>query len=323
MTTPPGAGCSLVADVGGTNTRVALTDGLTLRPDTVRRYTNKRFDDLEMVLRQFLSDENITGCQRACIAVSGPVAGDSAELTNVGWHTTRASLMQATGAGHVAILNDLQAQGHALGFIDQVNITPVIVRPAPPPGSTMTVLGIGTGVNAATALETPNGRVVPPSEYGHCSLPVRSEAEFRFAKYIEQKLGFASIEDVLSGSGLENVYRWLSYEAGEENEKSAAEIMASLKDGTDPRSEQAVAMFVQVLGTVAGNLALIELPFGGVFLIGGVMRAMAPFLDRFGFQASFCDKGRLSDLMASFSVSVIEDDYAALTGCASHLVDLG
>jgi glucokinase len=79
---------------------------------------------------------------------------------------------------------------------------------------------------------------------------------------------------------------------------------------------------VRLLGTVVGNLSLIHLPFGGVWLIGGVARAFTPYMERFGFAEAFRDKGRFEAFMRDFSVSVIEDDYAALTGCAHHLQGL-
>ena len=71
---------------------------------------------------------------------------------------------------------------------------------------------------------------------------------------------------------------------------------------------------------MAGNLSLIHLPFGGVYLSGGVARAFKPYLDQFGFDTAFRDKGRFAGFMSNFTVHVIEDDYAALTGCAAHLV---
>jgi glucokinase len=79
---------------------------------------------------------------------------------------------------------------------------------------------------------------------------------------------------------------------------------------------EAAQIYVRILGAELGNLALIHLPFGGLFLIGGVARAFQPYLGRFGFEAAFKDKGRFSDFMENFRVQVIEDDYAALTGCA-------
>lgn len=322
MNTVTAPNLALVADVGGTNTRVALAEGLQILPDTIRKYPNSDHDGLEAVLRQFVSDEGSVSCASACVAVAGPVQDGVAELTNVDWFIDSETLIRATGTRQVAILNDLQAQAHALPYIDPANIKPVIRRNVAGPGNTMLVIGVGTGMNAATAIDAPHGRFVPPSETGHSGLPIRTEAEARFAIYVEKLHGFASIEDALSGTGLENIYRWLGHEAGDEKHLGASEIMAGLADGSDARAEQAARLFTGFLGATAGNLALIQLPFGGIYLIGGVARAMTPYLSDFGFAEAFHDKGRLSDFIGQFSVSVIEDDFAALTGCASHLVDL-
>ena len=81
----------------------------------------------------------------------------------------------------------------------------------------------------------------------------------------------------------------------------------------------AAAIFAKMLGKVCGNLSLVQLPFGGVYLVGGVARAMAPHLLNLGFEESFKAKGRFSDFMSSFPVFVVEDDYAALLGSASYL----
>ncbi len=106
---------SLVADVGGTNTRVALAEGTRLLPDTVRKYSNAQFPGLETVLRRYVEEEDDVDCTGACVAVAGPVRDGVGELTNLNWTFDRDSLVRATRAEQVAILNDLQAQGHALG----------------------------------------------------------------------------------------------------------------------------------------------------------------------------------------------------------------
>ncbi len=92
---------------------------------------------------------------------------------------------------------------------------------------------------------------------------------------------------------------------------------------SDTRAVEAAQLFTRILGTVCGNLSLIQLPFGGVYLVGGVARAFAPHLTQFGFGDAFRDKGRFAGFMSNFAVHVIEDDYAALTGSAAHLVALG
>jgi glucokinase len=184
------------------------------------------------------------------------------------------------------------------------------------------VIGVGTGFNAAPVFAAGPRRIVPASESGHVNLPVRDEADLRLCRFVSAAHGFPAVEDVLSGRGLERIYLWLGTEAGDPREMSAAGIMEGLAGGGDPRAAEAARVFARMLGTVAGNLALIQLPFGGVYLIGGVARAMAPWLAEFGFAAAFRDKGRFAEFMEGFGVGVVEDDYAALTGCAACLMAL-
>jgi len=313
---------TLVADVGGTNTRVALADGKTLLPQSIQKYQNSGFPGLETVLRQYIEDENAVECARACVAVAGPVRAGIGELTNLDWTIDKDLMARATGATKVAILNDMQAQGNALGHIDPDSISAVIDSRGDRPDAAKLVIGIGTGFNAATVYETEIGRLVPPSECGHANLPIRTEAELRLCQFVETAHGFPAIEDVLSGRGLERVYRWLGHEVGDEHELGAAAIMQAVAEETDPRAVDTVRQFVHILGTVAGNLSLIQLPLGGVYLAGGVARAMSPYLKDYGFLDAFHDKGRFAGFMKNFSVSVIEDDFAALTGCACHIATL-
>ncbi|TNE64696.1 MAG: glucokinase [Rhodobacteraceae bacterium] len=310
---------TLVADIGGTNTRVALADGVSLLPETIRRYSNRKFPGLESVLRQYVEDEGGVDCKGACVALAGPVRDGVGTMTNLDWTIDRDTLHRATRAEHVSILNDLQAQGHALGLIAPDNIRPVIEAPAAPSQAVRLVIGIGTGFNASPVFETETGRFVAPSESGHANLPIRTPHELKLCEFVETAHGFPAIEDVLSGRGLERTYLFLGTEAGTPREKSAADIMAAVESGMDAIATEAARLFVHMLGTVAGNLALIQLPFGGIYLVGGVARHIAPYLDRFGFDDAFRDKGRFAGFMKNFSVSVIEDDYAALTGCASHM----
>ncbi len=312
----------LVADIGGTNTRVALAEGKTVLADTVRKYRNADFPGLETVLRRYIEDEGNVDCTGVCVAVAGPVRDGVGELTNLDWSFDKDTLKRAARAEKVAVLNDLQAQGHALPYIPAEKLNKVIDVRVENPRAARLVIGVGTGFNAAPVFNTGAGVLVPPSEAGHANLPIRTEQELRFCQYIERSHGFPSVEDVLSGRGLVNFYRFLGHDAGDEREKSSAEILEAVRDGTDPRADEAVAMFVRILGTVAGNLSLIQLPFGGVYLIGGMARAVEPYFARFGFAEAYRDKGRFAGFMGNFAVSVVEDDFAALTGCASHLHDL-
>ncbi|MGZ9810750.1 glucokinase [Pseudoroseicyclus sp. H15] len=313
---------SLVADIGGTNTRVALADGRRILSDTVRRYDNTQFPGLESVLKQFVEDEDGVDTRAACVAVAGPVRDGRATMTNLDWSIDKQVLARATKAEVTSILNDLQAQGHAIGHLPEENLRQILPFPPASDHAAKLVIGVGTGFNAAMVLETEKGRVVPPSESGHVNLPVQTEADLRLCDYVATAHGFPAVEDVLSGRGLERVYAWLGEEAGDPREWKGHRIMAELEDGNDARAAEAAALFTRMLGIVAGNLALIQLPFGGVYFVGGMARAIAPYLTRFDFGEAFRDKGRFAGFMSNFGVAVVEDDFAALTGCAAHLMHL-
>lgn len=313
---------SLVADIGGTNTRVALARKGEILPDTVTRFRNADHDGLGAVLRAYLARHGDVDCQGACVAVAGPVHDGKATLTNLDWTIDRDTLVAATKAEKVSILNDLQAQGHALSQIVPENLRQILPGHAAQAGAARLVIGVGTGFNAAPVFETAGGRHVPPGEVGHTNLPVRTGQDLSLSRFVEKAHGFPAVEDVLSGRGLARVYSWLSEEAGQRRDLTPAEIMEAVAAGDDPLAQDAARVFTRILGTVAGNLALTMLPFGGIYLVGGVSRAIAPHLDRFGFAAAFRDKGRFAEFVDQFPVWVVEDDYAALTGCASHLDSL-
>ena len=310
---------ALVADIGGTNTRVALADGAVVRTETIKRYPNSAYPGLAAVLQQYLSDIGGATPIATCVAVAGPVQNGAATMTNLDWAMDLQTLLDATEANTVDILNDLQAQGQAVGHIAPDNLISVLPgKQALSPMAASLVIGVGTGFNAAPVFETGAVRIVPPSESGHVTLPTRTAEQARLSDYVAEKHGFPAVEDVLSGRGLERVYRFVCMEQGEEKTAYAADIMTACATG-DPRAEHAVRLSVQILGAVCGNLALTQLPFAGIYLVGGVSRAFAPYFERFGFQEAFRDKGRFADFMDSFPVSVVTDDYAALTGCAAHM----
>ena len=310
---------SLVADIGGTNTRVALAEGPVLLPETIRRYRNAEYPGLEPVLRAFVEAEGGVDCRAASVAIAGPVREGRGTLTNLDWTIDAGTLARATHAEFTAVLNDLEAQGHGVGRIASDKLRTVIEGPEAAEGATQLVIGVGTGFNAAPVHHLGDQRLVAQAEAGHVSLPIRTETELRLCRFVETAHGFPAVEDVLSGRGLERVYAWLGDEAGDPVELRAADIMARCEAGTDDRAAEAVAVFIRILGRVAGDLALDHLPFGGVYLAGGVARAMTPYFARYGFAEAYRDKGRFAGFMNNFPVHVIEDDYAALAGSAAHL----
>lgn len=325
--THPANVLTLVADIGGTNTRCALARGWEVLEGTVRRYGNAEHPDIASVLRAYVADEGGVDPAACCVAAAGPVRDEAVTMTNIAhWPTiTKDVLAEAARAETVAILNDLQAQGHAIGHVAPDRLRTILPFPEANANAAKLVIGVGTGFNSVPVFDAEGGRLVPPSESGHVNLPIREAADLRLSEWLGRlppPHGFPSVEEALSGRGIEHIYAWLADEDGSDARPSAAAIMGAVADGSDPRALRTARVASRLLGTVAGNLALLSLPFGGVWLIGGVARALAPLLAQNGFVEAFRDKGRFRPLMERFGVGVVEDDNAALTGCASHLVGL-
>ncbi len=310
----------IVADVGGTNTRVALAHGSMVDTGSIRRFRNAGVARLEDVLRRYLDDTAPGPVAGACVALAGPVRNGAAQMTNLGWALTEADLAAATGAAResVALLNDLQAQGQALDGLAPEHLQPLRAG-KPEPGAARLVIGFGTGVNAAAVHPLPGGGwLVPAAEAGHIHLPVADDTDAALAAWMRTEPGFASVEDVLAGSGLERLYRFHAQRTGTPERLDAAAIMAGIDAGA-PRACAVGAHYIRLMARYAALLALVHLPFGGICFIGGVARAFAPHAEALGFDAAFREMGRFSDFMDAFPVSVLTDDYAALTGSAVYL----
>jgi len=304
---------TVVADIGGTNTRIALASGQRVMTETIARFPNAESANFTQVLDRYLADNSVKP-QSICVAVAGPVQNGQATLTNLNWSFDENTLCERTGAQLAVITNDLQAQGYAVGHLDADQLQPLLPHAAEAPtDASGLVIGVGTGFNAAPIHHAHGLTVVPASECGHINLPQRSAPHRELADMLNTEDGFASIEHVLSGRGLTTLYRFVA--GADAKALPAQDIMHACAAG-DALATETVRLAVQLLGAVAGDLALTHLPFGGIYFVGGVSRALAPYFGPFGFGDAFRDKGRFSDFMKAFPVSLVTDDYAALLGCA-------
>ena len=158
----------LVADIGGTNTRAALSDGVQLRASTITRFRNVEFGSLAEVLAAFVAQHGTPPLDGACIALAGPVTQQGAEavgqMTNLQWQLDTAQMRAVTGAPQAAIINDLQAQAYALPHLDKSHIEQLF-GPAGTPGAPQLVWVSGP-------VSTPRLRIPPGVIYALCQ-PLR------------------------------------------------------------------------------------------------------------------------------------------------------
>lgn len=316
----------LAGDVGGTKTSLALygreARGLLLR--RMATYRSREHAGLDPILRDFLSKGG--SVERACVGVAGPVKNGRCRLTNLDWEVDEASLRRTLGVREAYLINDLQATASSLPFLQESDRATIQKGEADPEGN-LAVLAAGTGLGEGFLVGSAAGYIPLASEGGHVDFAPRDDREMRLHAFLRAKYGRASVERVLSGPGLHDVYRFLREQEGMAEEPGiAAELSGmepqraivrrGLAGGEGPCAET-VRIFCSLYGAEAGNLALQYLATGGVYLGGGIAPAILPALRRGEFLSSFLDKGRMRNLLSRVPVMVILDPAAPLLGAAS------
>lgn len=301
----------LVADIGGTNTRVGLADDTGLISESTRRYRNSENDSFAAVLEQYLDAMKPGALAGACAGAAGLVVDGVAFMTNLDWAIDHDVMTKVSGAPVANVINDLQAQGYALNDLTAESLSPVVSAITEKPGPRL-VIGLGTGFNIVPVHQYGTMLIVPSCEAGHAALPYSVDL-LALQNWLHTRKGRATVERALAGQGLQNIYE---FHAGARLD--AGVIMQAYAEG-DRLAQAAVADYVTLLGEVTGDLALQHLPFGGIYFTGGVARAIAPELEKHGFAKAMQNKDGFAELVEKFTVTLIQDDFAALKGCARYL----
>jgi glucokinase len=315
---------ALVSDIGGTNTRLGLVEDGQLVSSSLDSFANDDFDSYDAVVETYLARLGQRRLDACCIALAAVPTADGAQLTNRDWTIARTGLQTLTGAPFIGFLNDFEALGYALTAPERLQTQTVFAsaRPAPPKATRM-VLGAGTGFNAA-ACYWPAFGVAPhvaAAECGHTTLAIEGEEECELQTALAAGRGRASVERALSGNGLREIYAWVCNRDGRPcRVRTSAEISKAAVAGTDDQAVAAAHLFLRLLGRVVGDLALTFLPHGGIYLYGGVCRALAPLVvGTDTFRNAFRAKGRMMPFMAEFEAHLLLDDRVALLGCVEWL----
>ena len=317
----------LAGDVGGTKTSLALyrREAGGLLRDRMATYRSREHASLDPILRDFLGGG--AAVERACIGVAGPVEGGRCRLTNLDWEVDEASLRRILGVREAYLVNDLQATASSLPFLRESDRATIREGAADPQGN-MAVLAAGTGLGEGFLVDSGAGYIPFPSEGGHVDFAPRDDREIRLHVFLRAKYGHVSVERVLSGPGLSDIYRFLLEEErmGEEpgiaaevagKEPQRAIVRHGLAGGPG-RCAETLRIFCSLYGAEAGNLALQYLATGGVYLGGGIAPAILPALRWGEFLSAFLDKGRMRNLLSGVPVIVILDPAAPLLGAAAY-----
>jgi glucokinase len=315
---------ALIADIGGTNARFAMTDlsapnAQVLDPHNLDA---SAFASLQHAAEHYLATVGVQP-RHAAIAVACPVNGEEIRLTNRAWSFTRRELRAALNLDRLHVLNDFGAVAWSVpALADNECITVHGSDDAPLQGP-VSVLGPGTGLGVAMLVGNDPDWQVVETEGGHVSFAPLGEEELAIARWFTARFGRVSNERLLCGSGLSHIDAVLrgavDHATGQHQDlREPADIVAAALEGHDLAARRALARFCAVLGSVAGDAALIH-GARTVMLAGGIVPRFVPFLRSSAFRERFLAKGRFAAYLESVTIRVITHSGPGLLGAAMSL----
>ena len=315
----------LIADIGGTNARFALTPLLGPRIEVLaaKSLPTADYASLQHAAQAYLADLG-TRPRHAAIAVASPVNSDEIRLTNRSWSFSQTELREVLGLEALKVLNDFGAVAAAVPFLSPSDRSTLHGNPESPVVGPVSVLGPGTGLGVAMLVGAGQDWQVVETEGGHISFAPLGEEEHCIERWISARFGRSSNERLLCGVGLSHMHAALSgEEAGRPLGKAhplrdPAEIVAAALDGHDLLARRTLARFCAVLGSVAGDAALIH-GARTVMIAGGIVPRFIPFLRSSAFRERFLAKGRFAAYLESVAIHVITHPHPGLLGAAYTL----
>lgn len=336
----------LAGDVGGTKTLLGLFSEAPDRPAPIEvgEFATLEHDGLEPMILEFLSAWNVEArhVQFTSIGVAGAVVSQVARMTNVPWVVDGTALSVKTGIKPVRILNDLEALAYAVPVLEPAELA-TLQEGRRIDGGNVAVIAAGTGLGEAFLYHV-DGRPVPgPSEGGHADFGARTPRELELVRVFTPFFGRVSVEAIVSGPGLVNIYQ-LTHDAVGSGPLIMPTLIAPARlcaavDPVDdigdlpasiskaaiekrcPQCVEALDIFLEAYGAEAGNMALRGTATAGVYVGGGIAPKMLPAIRSSGFLAAFRAKEPMEEFVANIPVSVILNDDAGLLGAAVHAQD--
>ena len=316
--------CLLIGDIGGTNARFALAT--TDRPGfhSALELQCEDFATADDAIRHYLASTKAGPPDAVCLAAAGPVIDDTVKITNNHWDISAAETRDDFRTQNVRLFNDFEAIAFSIPLLTEKEVQTIGRHDHLALGSddfTVAILGPGTGLGVAGLCRRGNTLVPVTGEGGHIGFAPETPLQIELLKVLSEKFDRVSAERLIAGSGLMNIYKALATIRGETRDSlSAAEIFARRDDGQI--AADAVDVFFELLGQVAGDLALTFGAVDGVYIAGGISKRYPDVLENSRFRSAFESKGRRRAFMERIPTRLITYDQPGLLGAAYCVLEL-
>ena len=316
----------LIGDIGGTNARFALAD--TAKPGFAEESTLQCADyaSADIAIKQYLDDVGAPSPDVICLAAAGPIVDHRVRFTNNPWSIDSDELAAEFGIAHVRLLNDFEAIAYSIPFLEASDCM-AFGLPDPQPLDehhyTVGILGPGTGLGAVGLRKYGDLLIPIAGEASHGGFAPESQVQIDMLSALRERYDRVSAERFVSGPGIENIYWALCRIHGEQKPQlKAAEIFARAKERSDSRSAEAVQVFFEILGQVAGDFAMALGAKDGIYIAGGIVRRYPELLENSRFRTGFEAKGRHRSLMEQVPTQLILHEKPGLLGASYCALEL-
>ena len=312
----------LIGDIGGTNIRFAIAQTGVPEFEYVQTYACADFSTVVDAIQHYLDQNTLPVPKSICLAVAGPVIDDRVCFTNNPWTISTSELCQVFETESVHLLNDFEAIAYSLPFISIPEMLPIgVLRPQVLDSKQFFVaaIGPGTGLGAVGLRKHKDHLTTIVSEASHGGFAPESPEQLEILAVLRERFERVSSERLVSGPGLENLYWGLSRIHGENTQQlSAAEILLASIDKIDLLAVRAVELFYEILGQVAGDLALALGASDGIYIAGGIAQRYPQLLINSRFRSGFENKGRHRRLMEGIPTQLIMHKQPGLLGALNY-----
>ena len=312
---------ALIGDIGGTNARLALVTPGAVAPHDIRSLPCADYDGPVAAIRDYLASVGAVGDDaphEACLAFACPVHGERVTMTNNPWDFTKTEVREALGLTLFKVINDFMAQALGVPHVAEADL--VTVQPGEgEPHAARLVIGPGTGLGVAGVFPGRHAWVPLPTEGGHVTFAPTDEREQNLLRHFRQRYGRVSVERLLCGQGLLDLYlAHCSLKGANPRYATPAEVTEAAGGG-DAVARDTLLRFLKILGDVSGDAALTLGARGGVYLCGGILPRLLDWLPQSRFREAFADKGRMSAYTAGLPIRVVTAPWPGLLGAAEAL----
>lgn len=311
----------VTADIGGTHARFALAtiaDGEVVTLDEPVTLRTGDHASLRTAWEEYARHQGSALPRELAMAFAGPVAGDLLKLTNNPWEIRPALLGGELGIERHLILNDFGAIAHAVAKFDDASFAHLCGPEEPfPKDGMISIVGPGTGLGVAALLRRSDHYHVIETEGGHIDFAPLDPLEDQILAFLRKGLRRVSVERIVAGSGIVNIYNALAAIEGRAVvHRDDKALWGAAFDGSDSLAAAALDRYCLCLGAVAGDLALAQ-GATAVVIAGGLGLRLKDHLPRSGFASRFVAKGRFERRMEALPVKLVTHPQPGLFGAAA------